>query len=231
MLARLPVGSRVVHELRPNAEPADIPALYVAPERAGRDGRPWVAINMISSIDGATAIDGVSGGLGGPADREVFRALRAMADVVLVGAGTVKAERYRPAATPVAVVSRSVDLPWDWPLFKEPSTMVVTTIDSADVPVVAVRAGSGRVDLRGALGILGADHGAHRILCEGGPSLNGALLADDLVDEICLTVGALAVGGDAARIAVGPGVTRRFDLAHVLEAESMLLLRYVRSGD
>src|ERR1043165_7544267 len=79
------------------------------------DGRPAVRLNMIASVDGSTAVDGLSGGLGGPADRKVFAALRSLADVVLVAAGTVRAENYGPGTLPIAVVSGSLRLDWDKP--------------------------------------------------------------------------------------------------------------------
>ena len=72
------------------------------------ESRPAVRLNMISSVDGSTALDGRSGGLGGPADRKVFAALRSLADVVLVAAGTVRAENYGPGSLPIAVVSGSL---------------------------------------------------------------------------------------------------------------------------
>ena len=102
----------------------DLARLYAYPARGGAD-RPWVRANMIESADGAAAVDGLSGGLGGPADREVFGLLRALAGVILVGAGTVRAEAYRPARVaprwaalrtgrtatpPIAVLSGRLDL-------------------------------------------------------------------------------------------------------------------------
>ena len=92
------------------------------------EGRPAVRLNMIASVDGATAVEGRSGALGGPADRRVFAALRSLADIVLVAAGTVRAEHYGPAALPIAVVSGSLRLDWEAPFFTAAThrPMVVT---------------------------------------------------------------------------------------------------------
>src|SRR5712692_5707108 len=94
-------------------DPVDPATLYAELPVAGT--RPTVRLNMIASIDGATAVSGLSGGLGGPADDALFAVLRAQADVVLVAAGTVRAERYGPSAVPVAVISRSCRFDWDSP--------------------------------------------------------------------------------------------------------------------
>ena len=96
-------------------EPIDV---YADLPRA--EGRPSVRLNMIASVDGATTLAGVSGGLGGPADHALFAVLRSLADGVLVAAGTVRAEGYGPSSTPIAVVSRSLRLDWDAPFFTAP---------------------------------------------------------------------------------------------------------------
>jgi riboflavin biosynthesis pyrimidine reductase len=182
------------------------PAEGIAPLDAYADlppaeGRPAVRLNMIASVDGATAVDGTSGGLGGPADRRVYLALRALADVVLVAAGTVRAEGYGPPALPdelaaarrragrgpgprIAVVTRSLDLDWDADLFvrADPRArpIVLTTSDApaagrapAERVAQVLAAGEGSVDLGGALAALG-EGGARSVLAEGGPSLNRA---------------------------------------------------------
>src|SRR4051812_2248584 len=97
-----PPQSATVRQLFPVAVDAVEP-LDVYRDLPVVEGRPAVRLNMIASADGATAVDGLSGGLGGPPDRKVFAALRSLADVVLVAAGTVRAERYGPAALPIAV--------------------------------------------------------------------------------------------------------------------------------
>jgi riboflavin biosynthesis pyrimidine reductase len=155
---------------------------YTDARRRRHDSRPWVLVNMITSLDGAVAIDQRSGGLGGPADQRVFKLLRSLADVVLVGAGTARAEKYGPPAKDgqrIAVVTRSADLDWSTPLFASGAGLVVTTEDAPAVPVDSIRAGHESVDLLGALRQLDAE----LVLCEGGPSLNGDLVSDGLVDE------------------------------------------------
>ena len=191
-------------------------------------GRPWVTVGMVASLDGATAVDGTSGALGGPADKAVFRAVRAIADVILVAAGTVRAERYRPvtlsddvqaarvavgrdAGPPrLAIVTASLDLDLEAPLFTDGHRPLVLTTADADPDRVArvsdcaeVRHfGTGRVDLGAALGSL-ADDGVGVVVAEGGPTLNGALVAAGLVDEWCLTISPTVAGGDSSRIVAG----------------------------
>src|SRR5919206_2775020 len=101
-------------------------------------GRPAVRLNMIASVDGATTLAGVSGGLGGPADHALFAVLRSLADVVLVAAGTVRAEGYGPSSTPIAVVSRSLRLDWDAPFFTAPlARPILVTVDQAPAEQLA----------------------------------------------------------------------------------------------
>jgi riboflavin biosynthesis pyrimidine reductase len=182
---------------------------------------------MIASIDGATALDGTSGDLGGPGDRAVFSVIRGLADVILVGGATVRAERYGPprrANQTIAVVTRG-EMDWTTPLFASGSGMVVLPEDGPAVPVGAVRAGRGSVDLRAAVAQLPGDI----VLAEGGPSLIGQLVAAGLVDELCVTIAPRLVSGTAERLAHGPAsVPTDLDLAHVLEDDGFLFCRYVR---
>jgi riboflavin biosynthesis pyrimidine reductase len=202
---------------------------YTDVRRRRHDGRPWLLVNMITSLDGAVAIDQRSGGLGGPADQRVFHLLRDLADVVLVGAGTARAERYGPPAKPgqrIAVVTRSANLDWSSPLFASGAGLVVTAEDAPAVPVDNVRAGQGAVDLAAALDRLEGDV----VLCEGGPELNGELITIGAADEWCLTLSPMLVGGGAGRAA--RATTARptgFDLVHVLEEAGFLFLRAVRA--
>ena len=223
-------------------------------------GRPGVRLNMIASIDGAIAVDGTSGGLGGDADRRVYLALRSLADIILVAAGTVRAEDYGPARLPeplvadrltrgqapvprIAVVSRSLDLDWAAPLFADADPgarpLVLTC---AAAPADALRraggaaevvvAGDAVVDLPTALVALGA-RGARAVLAEGGPRLNAALAAAGVLDELCLTVSPRLVGGDARRILDGTdpsGGGRTMRLWSVCEDEGFLFLRH-RASD
>ncbi|RWZ64506.1 pyrimidine reductase family protein [Labedella populi] len=226
-------------------------------ERVPTDGAPWLRVNFVSSVDGAVTVDGLSGGLGSAADRRVFDLLRVACDVVVVAAGTVRAEGYGPlvvddhhsrlrtslgfAAQPrFGIVSNSLDLDPDDRIFRDaPVRPLVLTSRAADrgkaiaLERVAdvIECGDENVDgaeLRRALWA----RDLRRIHSEGGPALFGELIRSDAVDEVCLTVTPLLAGGDAGRIASGavPDVPRALRLAHVVEADGALLLRYVRSG-
>jgi riboflavin biosynthesis pyrimidine reductase len=216
----------------------DLAAAYAVP-----DGR-HVRVNFVSSLDGAATLDGRSGGLSGPGDRTVFHLLRTLADVVLVGAGTVRAEGYGPArddgerAPAIAVVSRSLALDPGARLFTESAVrpIVLTSAGSpepmrralhevADVIV----AGDADVEPAAALDAL-ADRGLAHVICEGGPHLFGQLLAAGVVDELCLTLSPTLAGGSAGRIVDGvrDQTTVPMRLQHVLEDGGHLFLRYAR---
>ena len=202
------------------------------------EGRPAVRLNMISSVDGATAVEGRSGGLGGPADRKVFAALRSLADVVLVAAGTVRTESYGPGPLPIAVVSGSLRLDWDTPFFTAAThrPIIITAgrapagaIKQAQAVADVVVAGDAEVDLVEAVARLGK-RGFSHVLAEGGPTFNGALTAGDLLDELCLSLAPVLVSGDAKRIVAGPPVQPppELTLQTVCEEDGYLLLRYRR---
>ncbi len=216
-------------------------------------GRPGLRVNMIASVDGATAIGGVSGPLGGPPDRVVYRLLRSLADIVLVAAGTVRIENYKPArvyddhlearrargqsdAPRIAVVTRRLDLDFDLPLFREATerTIIVTIADAPEGLLAVARSvcdviavGDGQVNLGAAMVALG-ELGAQHVLCEGGPSLNGALADAGLIDELCLTISPRLASGDAKRILSGPDLPASVDLElrSLLEEDGFLLARY-----
>jgi len=201
-------------------------------------GRPAVRLNMISSVDGATAVEGRSGGLGGPADRKVFAALRALADVVLVAAGTVRTEGYGPGPLPIAVVSGSLRLDWDTPFFTAAThrPIIITAgraaagaIKQAEAVADVVVAGDAQVDLVEAVARLG-ERGFSHVLAEGGPTFNGALTAGALLDELCLSLAPVLVSGDAKRIVAGPPVQPppEVRLQTVCEEDGYLFLRYRR---
>lgn len=244
-----------MRQLLPEPGDVDPVAAYLAAPRPVSDHRPWVAVSMVSSLDGATAVGGRSGALGGEADRAVFRAVRAIADVVLVAAGTVRTEGYgpvrladgvvatrvaagRPATPPrLAVVSASLDVDLRRAADGPVRPLVLTTLDAdparraALEEVAEVRAhGEGRVDMATALRGLRAD-GAEVVVCEGGPSLNAALVAEDLVDEWCVTLAPAVVGGDSARVVLGAGELAPLQdlvLASLLEEDGVLLGRWLR---
>ena len=221
------------------------------------EGRPSVRLNMIASVDGATSVDGLSGKLGGAADRRVFFALRSLADVILVAAGTVRAEGYGPAQLPadtqdvrrrnhqtpvpaIAVVSRSCNLDWQAPFFTAATVrpMIITVADAssdhrarASQVADVVIAGERDVDLRRALDAIG-DRGARSVLAEGGPSLNAELAGADLLDELCLTLSPAVVGGDGKRIVTGPALDpwSTLELRSVCEEDGYLFLRYASAN-
>jgi riboflavin biosynthesis pyrimidine reductase len=199
-------------------------------------GRPAVRLNMITSLDGAAALDGRSGGLGGPADRKVFAALRSLADVVLVAAGTVRAENYGPAKIPIAVVSGSLRLDWDTPFFTAATRrpLIVTSalapadaVEQAETVADVLVAGDAAVDLAAAVGRLG-ERGFRHVLAEGGPSLNGALAGAGVLDEFCLTLAPRLASGDAKRIVTGPALipAPELTLRSACEEDGYLFLRY-----
>jgi riboflavin biosynthesis pyrimidine reductase len=206
-----------------------------------------VVVNMVASVDGAsTGPDTRSGSLSSEADRRLFHALRSVADVVLAGAGTVRAENYgaprgdgrRPR---LAVVSASLALDPAARFFREPDepSIVLTTEDALAggnaaeqlTAVADVRAvGEHSLDWPAALRLLRREYDAMILLVEGGPSLNTQLVAEDLVDEFRLTVAPLLVGGSARRV-VAPGAPAQmlpFTLDEVDEEEGFLFLRYLR---
>jgi 5-amino-6-(5-phosphoribosylamino)uracil reductase len=236
-------------EIDPAAAYADMPVVT---------GRPAVRLNMIVSVDGGTSWGGVSGALGGPADKSLFAVLRSLADVVVVAAGTMRAEGYGPATMPdairevrrtrgqtavppIAVVSRSCRLDWDTPFFAdaEQRPIVITVSDSAPTDrarAAAVAdvmvAGAGDVDFALAFRELG-DRGIRSLLAEGGPTLNGQLARADLLDELCVTLAPRLASGDAKRILSGSTLEELavLDLHAVYEQDDYLFLRYRRAPE
>lgn len=204
--------------------------------------------NFVSSLDGAATLQGKSAGLSSDADRALFHLLRSMADVVLVGAGTARAENYggakvadRDQPPPIAVVSKSLDFELAARLFTDTAVppIVITCAASpgalrSQLSAVAevIVAGDADVDLRVALDAL-AERGLGRVLCEGGPHLLGAVAAAGLLDELCLTLSPMVAGGNAGRIVAGylPDVVEPMHLRHVLEEDGHLFLRYSTAVD
>lgn len=209
----------------PGAGAPDLARLYAYPDRPGpgrEAGQPWVRANMVASADGAATLGGRSGALSGPADRRVLSLLRALADVILVGAQTARAEGYgpvrpgrgrgwarlregRPTTPPIAVVTRGLDLdPAGALLSPGPGLArpIVLTTESAPASRRAaaaatadvVVAGADSVEPGAAIDAL-AERGHHRVLAEGGPRLLGQIADAGLLDELCLTVSPLLAGG------------------------------------
>ncbi|GGO79049.1 hypothetical protein GCM10012276_37890 [Nocardioides deserti] len=206
----------------------DLPDLYAVPRR------PWLRANMVSTVDGsATGPDGRSGSINNAADHRVFRVLRSLADAIVVGAGTARAEGYGPADVPLVLVSRRAEVP-EGLRGHEPGRVLVATC------AVAERLGEARsllgeehvlvlgedtvdlVALRDAL----VGRGYESLLSEGGPHLLRDLLAAGLVDELCTTVVPTVVAADGPRITAGPPVDVPLSLELLLEQHGTLLARW-----
>lgn len=226
-----------MHRLMP-APPVQvtIEEAYDAP-LGERDDRPWCGLCMVQSLDGSTVVDGRSGALSSDNDAAVLARLRSLADVVVVGAGTVRQEGYGPPRTPgqrIGVVTGRGNVDTTTDLFTSGAGFVITTTEAsldAAPDVDVLRAGSTTVDLAEALSrIPELCDGATFVQAEGGPSLNGALLAAGLVDELDLTFSPHAVGGDGPRLVTGvEQQDERFRLTQVLvDDDSFLFTRWVR---
>lgn len=205
------------------------------------EARPHVFFNFVGTLDGRAALDGSTKPLGGPADLEMLLSLRAAADAVLIGPGTVRAEGYarlvgpsrRPASPPAVLISRRFDIPWEAGLFAAADQPVIVygPADAGEPPPVAAPVEIVRLaecTPAAALADLRA-RGIRALLSEGGPTLFRALLADGLVDELFMTLTPVITGdGEELSIVEGgrlPDVSR-FALRWVLRAEDELFLRY-----
>jgi riboflavin biosynthesis pyrimidine reductase len=230
----------------------DLLALYAYP-----DSSPCVRFNFIASLDGSATHQGVSAPLGNEGDRRLFGLLRRLCDVILVGAGTVRAEgyagplvsaedaRWRAAQglrehPALAIISGTLGLDPDSELFEQsPVRPILFTTAEADplrmrllsevADVVVV--GEDRADARACAAWLHSS-GLGRILCEGGPGIFGGFIADDAVDELCLSVSPLLTGGEGTRISAGVDspALRTMTLASLLESDSALFGRWVRTA-
>jgi riboflavin-specific deaminase-like protein len=231
---------------------AELAGCYAIDDRS----RQQVRVNFVASIDGAATDHGLSGGLSGPADKRVFDILRRLSDVILVGAGTVRAEGYGAMRLdPASVQLRRANGLADQPVFAivsaalrlDPAAVVFIEAP-ARVLVVTVRrspqakqealsrvadvvvCGEEALDVNAMLDAF-AQRGLRQVLCEGGPTLFGTLLDANRVDELCLTISPLIEGGDARRIVLGtPEKARRMTLHHVLVSDGTLMLRYLRAS-
>ncbi|MDP9228487.1 MAG: dihydrofolate reductase family protein [Actinomycetota bacterium] len=211
--------------------------------------RPYLVLNFAETLDGRAAIDGRSGPIGSEVDTEMLQRLRTRVDAVMIGAGTMRAERYGRIVTdpqlrayrertglahdPLAViVSNRLELPWDAPLFTDGGgrAVIFTASDEEPpetaTPVTIVRHPDG-VELDRALRWLREERGIRSVLCEGGPTLHGRLREANLADELFLTIAPKLAGGEGPRILEGalPEVIE-LDLAWLLEREGELFGRY-----
>ena len=221
------------------------------PWEAPHDDRPHVAINFATTVDGRAAIFGRSGPIGSDIDTEMLQRLRTRFDAVMIGAGTMRAERYgrivsEPelraererdglAEDPLAViVSGRLDLPWDAGLFTEGAgEVMIFTASEADPPDTATPVEVVRheqhVDPVAAMRQLREERGVRALLSEGGPGLHGELQANGLVDELFLTMAPKLAGGEAPRILEGALLeVAELELAWLLEADGELFARYRR---
>ena len=213
--------------------PEHLTSLYSYPP-----GGAYVRANMVASIDGAAGLQGRSGGLGGPGDREIFALLRACADVVVVGASTAVTEGYhQPDGAVLALVSRSLSIPDDYGPLSHPETVVLTCgsapeqrrADLARAGATLIDCGTDTVD-PAAITALCAERGWTRILLEGGPRLLGSFVAADALDELCLTTSPVIVGGTAPRpVVVDAEKVHPMTRAHLLtDDEGYLYARWIR---
>jgi riboflavin biosynthesis pyrimidine reductase len=217
--------------------------------------RPYTLVNFVATADGSATFQGRSGGIGDDGDRAMFHALREPMDAVLAGTGTLRTERYgrilgnperrqrrlsagRPAEPLACLITRSGELPLDIPLFAEPEARIVVfapgPVELAGVPAqVQVEFYDPGTDrpLAQIMRTLRQDHGVRSLLCEGGPSLFGSLLREQLVDELFLTVAPKLTGGSTdPTITTGdplPGMAQ-LKVRWLLERNDSLYLRYVR---
>lgn len=231
---------------------ADLERIYAYPKSLDR---PWVHVNFVRSVDGTASVDGRSEALSHPADQRIFALGRDLADVILVGARTVIAETYAGAKAnarraerrrrlglatvpPIAVVSGRCTIPPDADLLTDTSVPpLIYTCATApakrrhaltEAGAEVVDCGDTTVNLRSVLADLDR-RGLRRVDCEGGPRLLAGMIAEDLVDQLCLTISPIAAGPDPDRLAAGPiGDLRRLNLASVLHESDYLMLRYTR---
>jgi len=207
-----------------------------------REARPYLITNFAVTLDGQATIGGRSGPIGSESDTAMLVALRTRVDAVMIGAGTMRAERYgRVIADPakrerrereglphdplMVIVSGRLDLPWNAPLFTEGwGQVLIFTASDGEPPETAtsvrIERHDGAVDLPRALAHLRAERGVRALLCEGGPHLHAQLIDATLVDEVFVTH-APKLGGDD-----GPGL-----VAGLGEAERPLELSWLLADD
>jgi riboflavin-specific deaminase-like protein len=220
-------------------------------EQPGED-RPHVAMNFAATLDGRATIEGRSGKIGSDTDTAMLVGLRTRFDAVMIGAGTMRAERYgRVVSDPVkrerrerlglphdplmVIVSGRLDLPWDAPLFSDGGRVLVFTASEEEPPAVEtslqVVRHEGRVDLAAALRYLHQERGVRALLCEGGPRLHSELWAQGLVDELFLTVAPKLTGAGPAILEGELPAPAGLELAWLLEEDGELFTRYSVRGN
>lgn len=242
-----------MRRLFPNlVEAVEIDAVYSDLDWAPRGERPFVALNMVSSVDGRATLNGAAKGIGSRVDHTLLIALRTNADALLHGAGTLRAERLGKgvpeALVPrrvarglapqplLAILTTSGDVPLERAFFAAPERAIVfvaartppTAVESLRARATVLVAGEERPDPAEALRLLRRDYGVRHVLCEGGPTLNRALLGAELVDELFLTLAPKLLAGDGLPIVSGAALTPPIPLSllSLHEHEGELYLRY-----
>jgi riboflavin-specific deaminase-like protein len=221
------------------------------PWEEAREERPLVAMNFVTTLDGRATIEGRSGPIGSETDTAMLAGLRGRFDAVMIGAGTMRVERYGPLAAKqetrerreenglapqplMVLVSGRLDLPWDAPLFAADAKVLVFTSSEAEPPETAaeleVVRHDGAVNFPEALRHLRRNHGVRSLLSEGGPHVHDQLQAEQLVDDLFLTIAPKLSGGDGPRILEGPlPEVAELELLWLLEEDGELYARYRRS--
>ena len=249
--SRIPGQTHTVRRLLPDeAETTVVEQLaQLELKELAHDDRPYLILNFATTLDGRAAIAGRSGPIGSDTDTEMMQRLRTRVDAVMIGAGTMRAERYgRMVSDPQfrayrertglahdplgVIVSNRLELPWDAGLFTDGGGRVVIFTASAEEPpktatrVTLVRHPDG-VELDRALAWLLKERGIRSVLCEGGPTLHGRLREGGLADELFLTIAPKIAGGEAPRVLEGalPDVDV-VELAWLLESDGELFARY-----
>jgi riboflavin biosynthesis pyrimidine reductase len=226
-----------MRRLLPDPGPTSVSAQLEAyrPWEEAPEDRPLVGMNFVATVDGRATIEGRSGPIGSDADTEMLVGLRKRFEAVLIGAGTMRVERYGPMEPLVVLVSGRLDLPWDAPLFTEArGEALIFTASEAEPPETAasveVVRHEGAVNLGEALRYLRTERGTRAVLSEGGPHLHAQMQADGLVDDLFLTIAPKLSGGEAPRILEGslPDVAA-LELAWLLEQDGELFARYRRA--
>jgi len=221
------------------------------PWEKSHEERPLVAMNFVTTLDGRATIEGRSGPIGSANDTKMLAGLRTRFDAVMIGAGTMRVERYgrlaakqetrerreRAGLAPeplMVLVSGRLDLPWDAPLFSEGGDVLVFTSSEAEPPAtessLEIVRHPGAVNLVEAMRHLRRERGVRALLSEGGPHIHEQMQADGLVDDLFLTIAPKLSGGEAPRILEGPlPDVVDLELAWLLEEDGELFARYRRS--
>ena len=240
-----------MHRLLPDPGPTSVDQQLDGLELASKahDDRPYLITNFAITLDGRATIQGRSGAIGSDTDTQMLVGLRTKVDAVMIGAGTLRAERYgRIVADPdqrarrerdgllqdplAVVVSGRLDIPWDASLFTEGAgEVLIFTTSETEAPETRTPVGvirhEGRVDLAAALTHLRTERDVRTLLCEGGAMVHAQLIEAGLVDELFVTHAPKLAGGEGPGLVTGlPELERPLELAWLLEQDGELFGRY-----